>query len=175
MERLKFIGKIVLYCSAFIVANLIVFYLGPYGLIISSLLLIPFDFVMRCYFHEKWSGFELILNLGFMVLFSAGATYILNPAAENIAIGSVCGFIAAQIFAGLFYQKFKWETFFVKVNGSDLIAIISDSIIFQLVAFGLINWKVTAGQILMKAIGGLFWYWIIFVKLKLVTNGYVRK
>ena len=77
------------------------------------------------------------------------------------------GFISAQIGAGIFYQFFIKKSYFIKVNGSDAIGIIFDSIVFQLVAFNIINMNVTLSQIGFKIIGGLFWYWLLFTKLKI--------
>lgn len=156
--------KIILYLTAFIIANFLVLYFGKYGLLLSSLFLIPFDFVMRCFFHETWKGKELILKLGFIVLSASVLTYLINYNSQNIAIGSAGGFISAQIFAGIFYQLFINKSFFLKVNGSDAVGILVDSIVFQLLAFGSLNIYIMLSQFILKIIGGLFWYWILFVK-----------
>lgn len=156
--------KIILYLTAFIIANFLVLYFGKYGLLLSSLFLIPFDFVMRCFFHETWKGKELILKLGLIVLSASVLTYLINYNAQNIAIGSAGGFISAQIFAGIFYQLFINKSYFFKVNGSDAVGILVDSIVFQLLAFGSLNIYIMLSQFILKIIGGLFWYWILFVK-----------
>jgi queuosine precursor transporter len=159
--------KISIYLVAFVLANLIVLYFGSIGLIFTALFLIPFDFVMRCIFHETWKGIELILKLGLIVIAASLITFVINRNAINIAIASSVGFILAQIFAGIFYQFFIKKSFFIKVNGSDAIGILIDSLAFQLIAFGIINYNILVGQFLLKLIGGLFWYWVIFKKIKL--------
>ena len=159
--------KISVYLAAFVLANFIVLWMGATGLIITALFLIPFDFVMRCLFHEQWSGFELIWKLGSLVAVASALTYFINRDTENIALGSMFGFISAQIVAGLFYQLMIKRSYFIKVNGSDAIGIVADSIVFQLVAFSIIEPSITISQTVLKIIGGLFWYWIIFKKLKL--------
>lgn len=159
--------KVSIYLLVFVLANFIVLWFGAEGLIITALLLIPFDFVMRCLFHEKWKGWELIWKLGTIVAIASALTYIINQDTKNIALGSMFGFILAQIVAGIFYQFMIRKSYFVKVNGSDALAIIADSIVFQLVAFSVIDTSVTISQTILKLIGGLFWYWIIFKKLKL--------
>jgi len=110
---------------------------------------------------------ELFLKLGALVLIASALTYVINRDSLNIALGSACGFIAAQIAAGIFYQLTIKRNFFIKVNGSDAVGILVDSIIFQVVAFEIIIPSITLSQFLLKIIGGLFWYWVIFVKLKL--------
>lgn len=159
--------KISVYLLAFILANFIVVWFGSNGLIFTALFLIPFDFVMRCLFHEQWKGKELVFKLGMLVLSASIITYIINRDSFNIALGSSIAFISAQIVAGLFYQLNIKKSLFVKVNGSDAIGILVDSLIFQIIAFGVINNGITITQFALKIIGGLFWYWIIFVKLKI--------
>lgn len=159
--------KISLYLLAFVLSNFIVLWFGPLGLIFTALFLIPFDFVIRCLFHEQWKGWELFLKLGSLVAVASLLTYLINHESKNIAIASMVGFLCAQITAGIFYQLTIKKPFFIKVNGSDAIGIIFDSIVFQLIAFGIITPQITLSQITMKIFGGIVWYWIIFVKLKL--------
>jgi len=163
--------KISLYLAAFTLANFIVLWYGKTGLIFTAIFLIPFDFVLRCLFHEQWKGAELILKLGALVAVSSLITYAINADTANIAMASVGGFISAQIVAGLFYQRFINSSYFVKVNGSDALAIVFDSVVFQLIAFGSITPLITGSQTALKMLGGLFWYWVIFVKF----GKYVRK
>lgn len=156
-----------LYLTSIICANLLVKYLGAYGLWFSSFFLIPFDFVTRCLLHEKWKGLKLILRLFVITTIACALTYALNTDAKLIAIASITGFTSAQIAAGIFYQFNKDKSWFFKVNVSDLLAIIADSIVFQLVAFGHTDSLVTLGQIAIKFTGGLLWYYILFKKIKL--------
>jgi uncharacterized PurR-regulated membrane protein YhhQ (DUF165 family) len=159
--------RISVYLLAFILSNLIVLKFGSYGLIFTALFLIPFDFVMRCIFHETWSGMTLIKNMGLLVASASIITILINYNSLPIAMASMFGFIAAQIGAGLFYQKFIKSSQFIKVNGSDFIGILLDSVVFQLVAFSVINPSITISQVLLKIVGGLFWYWILFKKFKI--------
>lgn len=158
------------YLAALIAANLIVKHFGSHGLWFSSAILIPFDFVCRCIFHETWKGFKLVRNLVVLTLISGIITVAFNYNALNIALASFTGIVAVQVFAGLFYQAFKNKSYLFKVNLSDLVAIIVDSIVFQLVAFKTVDLSVTGGQILIKIFGGLFWYFIIFKLLKFNPN-----
>ncbi len=109
----------------------------------------------------------MLLGIQLLVLISSIITFQINKDTYEIALGSMFGFIAAQIMAGIFYQLTIKKSFFIKVNGSDAIGIVIDSIVFQLVAFNQINYIITFSQIGLKLIGGLFWYWLIFKKLEL--------
>ncbi len=155
------------YLAAFVAANLLVKYFGPYGLWFSSLFLIPFDFVCRCVFNEVWKGFELIAKLAILTVCSCLLTVLINMDAVNIAKASMAGFVAAQVFATIFYQIVMNRSYFLKVNMSDLLAICVDSFVFQFVAFGILDWKITLGQVVIKGIGGLIWFYIIFTKFRL--------
>jgi uncharacterized PurR-regulated membrane protein YhhQ (DUF165 family) len=161
--------KLLLFCflAAFVCANLIVKHFGPTGLWISSALLIPFDFVTRCIIHERLKGYRLILTLFLLTVAAAAITVALNWNAINIAAASVLGFIAAQIGGGVFYQANKYRSFFFKVNISDLVCIVLDSVVFQVVAFSMFSAEITGMQILIKFLGGLVWYLILFRALKL--------
>lgn len=159
--------KISLYLLAFILANYLVIWFGSYGLIITALFLIPFDFIMRCVFHETYKGIKLFIYLGSLVLCASILTYLINKESFNIALASCLGFASAQLFASIFYQINIKKSFFVKVNGSDLIGIIIDSIVFQLIAFNIIDINISLSQIIMKFLGGLFWYWLLFNKLQI--------
>lgn len=162
--------KISLYLIAFIFSNFIVLWFGQNGLIITALFLIPFDFVMRCMFHEQWKGIELVTKLGLLVFIASFITYFINRETQNIALASVFAFVCAQIVAGIFYQININKSFFVKVNGSDAVGILADSIVFQFIAFGLVNTQTTLSQFLLKLTGGFFWYWILFKKFKLQSK-----
>ena len=159
--------KISVYLLAFVLSNFIVLWFGNVGLIFTALFLIPFDFIMRCIFHETWKGFELIVKMMLLVILAGVITYLINYETKTIAAASIAGFVGAQVVAGMFYQLVIKESYFIKVNGSDALGIIFDSITFQLVAFGIVDWKIFISQFTLKIIGGLFWYWLIFVKLKL--------
>lgn len=161
------IKLVAVYLAAFVLANYLVLWFGGVGLLITASLLIPFDFVMRCVFHETWKGIGLILKFGAIVIAASILTYLINRETINIALASSGGFITAQIAAGIFYQLTIKKRFFIKVNGSDALGILVDSIVFQWIAFGEITFWITSSQFTLKLFGGFFWYWVIFVKYKL--------
>lgn len=163
----RFIPVLIVYLIMFVAANLIVKHFGSYGLFFSSFFLIPFDFVARCYFHEKMKGSELIIFLTCITSAAACITVVINKDALNIADASVYGFACAQFVAGIVYQLLKKKSWLIKVNVSDLFAIIADSFVFQYFAFSVINPTVTFGQVVIKFAGGLLWYYILFKRLKI--------
>ncbi len=166
-NNIKTFLNISIYLFAFVLANLLVLWYGDKALFFNALFLIPFDFVMRCIFHEKWKGMELVIKFGSIIIIAGLISYFINRDIKLIATASVIGFASAQIIAGIFYQFTIKKSYFIKVNGSDFFGIIVDSILFQLIAFSTINLSVTIGQTVLKIIGGLFWYWLFFVKLRI--------
>lgn len=159
-----------LFLISIILGNLLVHELGRWGVLITSFVFIPFDFVIRCYIHELYTGKKLYVILFSIICLGALATYITNHDAKNIAIGSVSGFAIASLAGSLFYQLSLKQIPLIKVNGSDIIALIVDSIIFQLIAFGSIVWAVTSWQIAVKILGGLLWYYILINKFNLINK-----
>jgi len=77
------------------------------------------------------------------------------------------GFATATIIASILYQMAIKKSWFIKVNGSDLVAICCDSGLFQLITFGIISPLVMGGQVIVKFAGGLVWYYILFKRLKI--------
>ena len=165
--RITIIG---FYILSIILANNIAFWVGQWGLVITALLLIPFDFVIRAFFHEKWKGFRLWQNLTILIITGGVLSFLFNYEMLKIAIGSSLAFILAGFGASIFYQSSIKEKYWYKVNGSDLVAIIIDSFIFQWIAFSDISFLVMASQISMKFIGGLGWYFLLFEKLKIQSK-----
>lgn len=158
------------YLIVMVIANIIVKEIGPTGLWISSFLLIPFDFVIRSILHERWTGKNLFKRLSLLILAAGFLTYLINSSAQNIAIASFVAFMLAQAAASIFYQIHQSKKYFYKVNGSDFLAIIVDSIAFQFIAFGEPEIYIIAGQVIIKFIGGLMWYYIIFNLLNFKPN-----
>lgn len=156
-----------LYIIMFIVANFLVLKFGKIGIFIASSVFIPFDFVIRCYFQEKWNGRQLIFKMGGLILIASIISFLMNYQVKNIAIASFFSFLISQTMAAFIYQNLKQKSYLIKVNGSDFIAIITDSIIFQWIAFNIVLFEITATQVLIKTIGGIFWYFILFKYLKI--------
>lgn len=169
-NRRYFFLTLALYLISIVLGNLLVAYLGPPGIIITSFVFIPFDFIIRCYIHELYSGKKLYFNLFVIVLLGGVLTYLLNADAKSVAVGSVCGFILATFVGSLVYQITIKKNEFLKVNFSDMMALISDSILFQAVAFGHINLGVLVAQMAIKLLGGLAWYYFLIKKGKLIER-----
>ena len=128
--------KYVIYIAMFVIANFLVLNFGKMGILIASSIFIPFDFVMRCYFQETWKGKDLVLRMGGLILIASVISYFMNYEVKDIAIASFFSFFSSQITAAIIYQLLKKRDYLIKVNGSDLFAIIVDSVIFQSIAFG---------------------------------------
>lgn len=170
MMNQKITTILISYLISIVIGNLIVYHLGRWGVLITSFIFIPFDFVIRCYIHEVFRGRRLYTVLFSVISLGAICTYVINSGAGSIALGSVAGFIFAGIVGSIVYQILIYKRAFYKVNGSDFAALITDSILFQLVAFNSVVWAVTSGQIVVKILGGLLWYYVLFVRFRLLKK-----
>lgn len=158
---------VISYIGAAVLSNFIVLRYAQYGLIITALFIVPFDFVIRAYFHETWRGWQLFFRLSVLILSASLITFALNHKTMMIAIASFCAFLLAHTSASAFYQLMRKHTYLIKVNGSDIIGAVVDSTVFQLIAFGALSSTISVTQVLLKVLGGFLWYWIIFKKLQL--------
>ena len=169
-ENVKIYGIFAAYLISIVFGNLLVFWLGRWGILLTSFIFIPFDFVIRCYIHEKFRQKKLYLILFGIISAGGLLTFACNYNAGPIAIASVVGFALAGISGSIFYQNTIKKHTFLKVNGSDLLAIVVDSITFQIIAFGSINVGIITLQILIKAAGGFLWYYILFIRLGFIDS-----
>jgi hypothetical protein len=158
------------YWISIVVGNLLVSWLGPPGIIITSFIFIPFDFVIRCIIHERLKRYQLYFALLFLIGTGALMTYALNRHAEAIAKASVIAFSLAGLTGSLVYQLLIHKRGMIKINVSDASALIVDSIIFQTVAFDKISISIISLQIIVKVLGGLLWYYILFARLRLMEK-----
>lgn len=153
---------IAIYISAITVANLLVWWLGPWWSPFNSFLLIGLDLSLRDKLHDKHG---LLTSLGLVA--SAGViSFSINPTATQIAIASVVAFIAAGIADAAVYQGLIKRPVMIRMNGSNVAGATVDSIIFPTIAFGVLMPHIVALQFVAKVTGGAVWAYIFNSKLK---------
>lgn len=147
---------IVIYGSAMILANLSVAAFGPAISPVNAFVLIGLDLALRDWLHVRlkaWQMLALILATGLL-------TYLLNPAAGNIAIASACAFTAAAVVDWATFFKLKGSWLF-RANGSNVAGAAVDSLIFPTLAFGALMPHIVAMQFIAKVAGGSIWAYIL--------------
>lgn len=147
------------YILAMVVANMSVWYFGPWISPINSFLFIGFDLVMRDFIHEQNNGDVRVI--GSIVISASVITYLLNPAAQHIAIASAVAFSAAAVVDWLVYSKLKNHKWLARSNGSNAAGAVTDSVLFPTIAFGVFSPAIIALQFAAKFFGGALWSVVI--------------
>jgi queuosine precursor transporter len=150
-----------LYLVAIVLANLSIYFFGEVMLFINAFLFIGLDLTARDKLHSKWHNDGLFWKMSLLVLSGSLLTVLFSLGAWKIALASFLAFFLAGIVDSLVYHKLINKSFFVRVNGSNIPASLTDSIVFPTIAFGGFSLYFTLGQFLAKVLGGMFWGYII--------------
>lgn len=145
---------VALYAAAMIGANLIVAAFGPWVMPFNGFFLIGLDLALRDWLHFRlrmWQMGALIAATGLL-------TYLLNPAAQNIAIASGVAFAIAAVADWLVFVKMP-GTWFQRSASSNVAGALVDSVLFPLIAFGSLS--VAPVLFAAKVAGGLLWAWLL--------------
>lgn len=151
-----------LYLLAIVAANLSIVYFGPQAAIWNAFLLIGLDLTARDRLHEQWQGPALWPRMLILIATGSLLSWWLNADAARIALASFLAFALAGLSDAIIYQLLGDKSRILKVNGSNVVSAIVDTIIFVLIA-GLPVW-IIPGQIAAKIIGGFLWSFILFGK-----------
>ena len=148
---------IFIYIAAITVANLLVWWLGPWWSTFNSFLLIGLDLSLRDKLHDQY-GFKTSLSV---VLVAGCVSYLLNPSVGQIAIASVIAFIFAGLADAMWYQKLKGKPAMMRMNGSNVVGAAVDSLLFPTIAFGALMPHIVVIQFAAKVLGGAFYAWVL--------------
>jgi uncharacterized PurR-regulated membrane protein YhhQ (DUF165 family) len=149
------IAAIAAYAAAMIAANLSVATFGPWVSPINAFILIGLDLALRDWLHVRlrmWQMGALIAGTGVL-------TYLLNPAAGQIAVASSVAFTAAALVDWTTFAKLR-GTWLVRANGSNVAGAAVDSLVFPTLAFGALMPQIVLAQFAAKVAGGAIWAYI---------------
>ncbi len=152
---------ITLYLNAIILANLSSVYFGTNASIINAFLFIGLDLTSRDKLHDAWDNNGLIWKMATLITFGSLITYIFNRNAGQIAIASFSAFALASIVDTWIYQCLQKRSYLIKVNGSNILSALVDSMVFPTIAFGGFLPLITLAQFVAKVSGGEFWVYIL--------------
>ena len=150
------------YLGAAVAANITVQYFGPAAMPIIAFVMIGLDLTSRDYLHEVWQGKRLGWKMLALIGGGSVPTYLVNHDAERIAWASFLAFACAGATDAVTYALLKGRARRLKVNGSNMVSALVDSMVFPAVAFGLFNFKTVALQYVAKVAGG--WVWSIILE-----------
>lgn len=143
---------IICYAFAMTVANLLIVKFGVWFSPINSFLLIGLTLVLRDWLHIRLKAWQMAL----LITASGVITYLLNPAAAQIAIASSVAFTLAALVDWAVFAKVKGN-WFKRSNASNVAGAAVDSIAFPTIAFGLFMPEIVLAQFASKIIGGYIW------------------
>lgn len=148
------------YLGAIVSANWLVSQYGPGISIWTALAFIGLVITTRDHLHDSWLGKNLKVKMFFLVLTGSVLSLLFN--AGRIALASFIAFLLSETVDALIYHRLLKEPKWLRVNGSNLLSALVDSVVFPVLAFGfpLLIW-VMAGQFLAKTIGGAGWFFVL--------------
>lgn len=153
---------VLIYVSAIVMANLTVVHFGPWFSPINAFLLIGLDLSLRDHLHDRWAGRSLWPRMLGLIAAAGVISYLLNPAAGQIAIASVLAFCAAAaVDSGVYHAARRWS-FMQRANASNAAGALADSLIFPTIAFGALMPHIVGMQFAAKVAGGAVWAFLIW-------------
>lgn len=144
---------IAIYIAAMVTANLLVWWLGPWFAPINAFVLIGLDLTMRDVMQERLDRWQIagVIIVGSII------TWLVNPAATQIAIASAVAFTLAALADWFAYSLLRSKPWLIRANGSNVIGAAVDSIVFPTLAFGVFLPAIIALQFIAKVTGGAVW------------------
>ena len=144
------------YAAAMTLANLSVATFGPAISPINSFFLIGLDLALRDWLHVRLR----VWQMGALIATTGALTYVLNPAAGQIAIASACAFTAAALVDWGTFARLRGSWMY-RANGSNVVGAAVDSLLFPTIAFGALMPHIVAMQFVAKIAGGALWAWLL--------------
>lgn len=149
------------YLVAIVAANLLVAALGPRAVFVVAFCFIGLDLTLRDRLHEGWRRRGLLWKMSLLIASGSVISWGLNRGAGAVALASFAAFAAAATVDALTFHVLRERRYLVKVNGSNVIGALVDSIVFPTVAFGGFGLAITAGQFASKVAGGFLWSLVV--------------
>jgi uncharacterized PurR-regulated membrane protein YhhQ (DUF165 family) len=140
------------YAAAMTLANLSVAAFGPSVTPINAFVLIGLDFALRDWLHVRLK----VWQMGALIGATGLLTFVLNPAAGQIAVASACAFTAAALVDWGSFIKLRGSWLF-RANGSNVAGAAVDSLVFPTIAFGALMPHIVIAQFVAKVCGGAVW------------------
>ena len=143
---------ILAYAFAMTAANLLIVKFGVWMSPVNSFLLIGLTLVLRDWLHIRLKTWQMAL----LITASGVITYLLNPAAAQIAIASSIAFTLAALVDWAVFAK-TTGTWFKRSNTSNVAGAAVDSVAFPTIAFGVLMPEIVLAQFASKILGGYIW------------------
>jgi uncharacterized membrane protein len=146
-----------LYLAAIVAANLLVTRFGARAVYLVAFALIGLDLTLRDRLHEAWRRERLVAKMGVLIASGSAISWLLNRGSARVALASCLAFAAAATADAVTFHLLGSRQYLVRVNGSNVLGALADSVVFPTLAFGSFALAVTGGQFLSKVAGGFLW------------------
>jgi hypothetical protein len=157
---------IAVYLAAIVAANLAIASFGPSAAILVAFLFIGLDMAARDRLHDRWHDDHLVLRMGALIAAGGLISWALNAGAGQIALASTVAFTLSAVVDALIFAALGERSYFVRVNGSNVVSSAVDSLTFPTIAFGAFLPLIVLGQFTAKVVGGFLWSLILAVPLR---------
>lgn len=147
---------IIVYAFAMTAANLLIVKFGVWMSPVNSFFLIGLTLVLRDWLHVRLKTWQM----GLLITASGAITYLLNPAAAQIAIASSVAFTLAALVDWAVFAKVT-GTWFKRSNVSNIAGAAVDSVAFPTIAFSVLMPEIVLAQFASKIVGGFIWSFVL--------------
>ena len=153
---------VLMYLGAIVIANLIVARFGPGAAIPVAFALIGLDLTSRDRLHDAWRNRNLWPKMFALIASGSVLSWLFNRNAGPVALASFVAFALAGVADAITYHLMGDRARMLRVNGSNVVAALVDSLVFPTLAFGgLLPW-VVLGQFIAKVGGGFVWSLVLY-------------
>lgn len=149
-----------IYLLAGVAANLSIAHFGPSAAVFNAFWFIGLTLVVRDYLYDQLERGRF-WKMAALIGTGSALVYIINPAAQRIAIASALAFLASEVVDALVYHAARWRSWLERSNSSNFLSAAVDSLVFPTVAFGGLVWSITFGQFVAKVAGGLLFSFVL--------------
>lgn len=146
---------ILIWIAAIVAANLSVGHFGPSVSILNAFFLIGLTLTTRDILHKRWEGRCLKIKMGTLIAAGGLISYLTQPAAGSIALGSIVAFAVSEVIDSIVFHRTR------SINKSNLVSAAVDSVIFPVIAFGGFPVLIILGQWAAKVFGGAVWAFLL--------------
>lgn len=148
---------IILYLLSIVLANLTVAKWGIGMAYFNAFVFISLDLTSRDKLHEAWHNKGLLWKMTLLIASGSFLSWLLNKDAGQIAVASFVAFACASVADTITYHFLREKHQLLKINGSNVVSSLVDSVVFPTIAFGGVNIMSTIILFLSKIVGGFFW------------------
>ncbi len=152
----------VLYIGAIVFANWLVTRYGQAALPFTAFFLIPFDLIIRDLLQDRWQGKNLRFRMAVLILSGGVLSVVTATGSLRVNIASMVAFLIAGTCDALTYQWMIRYGRIFRINAATILAAVSDSIVFALIAFSSVSWALVGAQAATKIAGGFCWSLVMF-------------